>query len=330
LRRTHDTNAPTTSEVEQSVIAQFVQGTNYRVLIDSQYRCEVDRGRQTLALHYLSLGNGSSNLRGDLYVDGDISIADDFHDSNDTITRGIIEGSSGELQTMTILNQPTQLVTEDFLDEEALIEEAHERARRRRHLRVRLAVVLLAAVFLGVVGVVDYSLSSSKTGIDHSGISAAALTCPHARVKLLGVTAIPGAAIDAGLIVRASVSSHVACSMSGYPLVGAELASDSTAKASNSRNGYLPGGMETTNGPLPRILITSRSRVVSFTIQWWSGNGPTCPQINAIQFTLPGSRTTLAARSMFEPGVGVTQGMGIYCGALQVRPLVNGPSGNAK
>lgn len=231
---------------------------------------------------------------------------------------------------MSISNQPNHPVAEGFFDQQVLIEEARERARRRRHRRIRSAVVILAAVFLGAVGVAGYSLSSPKAGIDQSGIPAAVLTCTHLRVKLLGVTAIPGAAVSAGLIVRASVSSQGACSLSGYPLVGAELASGSSAMAGNSRNGYLPGGMETANAPLPRISITSRSRVVSFAIQWWSGNGPACPQINAVQFTMPGSRTTLAARSVFEPGVGVARYMGIYCGSLQVEPLVKGPSGSAK
>jgi hypothetical protein len=228
------------------------------------------------------------------------------------------------------LNRPNWPVTEDFFDEEALIEEARERARRRRHLRFKMALVFVAAAFLVVAGIVGYSLSSSKTGIDHSDTSARAPSCLHARVKLLGVTAIPGAAVDAGLLARASVSSPLACSISGYPIVGAELTSGSTAMASNSRNGYLPGGIETLKGPLPRISITSRPRVVSFTLEWISGDGPRCPQIKAIQFTLPGSKATLASRSMYEPGVGVVRGMGIDCGFLQVRPLVNGSSGNAK
>jgi hypothetical protein len=66
LWSTHNTNTTTTSEVEQSVIAQFVHSSDCSVLVDSQYRCDVDRGRQTFTLQYLSLGYSSSDLRGDL------------------------------------------------------------------------------------------------------------------------------------------------------------------------------------------------------------------------------------------------------------------------
>jgi len=149
-------------------------------------------------------------------------------------------------------------------------------------------------------------------------------------VRLLGVTGIPGAAVDAGMLVRASVSSSVACTMSGYPIIGAELTNHSTAMASDVRFGYLPGGMTKANAQLPRLLITSRPSVVSFTIQWVSGNGHACPWINSIQITLPGSPDVLTARSVYEAGIGISQFIGIDCGYLQVRPLVNGSSGKAK
>jgi hypothetical protein len=164
-----------------------------------------------------------------------------------------------------------------------------------------------------------------KASNGHSNTSAKALTCPSARVKLLGVSAISGGLGHAGLIVKTSVSSSSACTMSGYPIVGEELTSHSTVMASDVRLGYLGGWA--TSAPLPRLSITARSRVVSFTIQSAGCNGPR-PSTNAIQITLPGSRETLTARSFYEAGVGVIRGFGIYCGHLFVTPLVKGSSGS--
>ncbi len=225
-------------------------------------------------------------------------------------------------------NQPTTS-TKDLFDEEALIEEARERARRRRHLRFRMVAVLFAVACLIVIGIVHYTSSPTRTSGGYSETSAKALTCPSAREKLLGVTGMPGGSGHGGLLVRASVSSSVACTMGGYPIVGAQLTSHATAMASDVRNAYLAGGILNLNTPLPRLSITSHPRVVSFTIQMEEGGGipSSCPWINAIQIALPGSRETLTARSMYQANVGVSRGMGTDCGHLQVTPLVNGSSG---
>jgi hypothetical protein len=181
---------------------------------------------------------------------------------------------------------------------------------------------------LVTLGIDRYGSSLAGASSDHKDAWTSTLACPHARVKLLGVTEFEGAAVYAGLLVRASVTSSVACTMRGYSNVGVELDNRSTATAHDVRFGYLPGGMTTTNEPLPRLSITLRPRVVSFTMQWVSGNGHTCPWINAIEFTSPGSREILTARTMHQTGIGVTRLWGIYCGYLQVRPLVNGSSGS--
>ena len=215
--------------------------------------------------------------------------------------------------------------TNDLLDEQALIREARVLSRRRRRRRGVLVITLAAVACLIVVGVDHFS--STTTSSSNNDAAAAAVTCPSARVKLLGVTSIPGVAVTAGILVRASVSSSVSCAMSGYPIVGEELTSHSTVMASDVRLGYLGGWA--TGAPLPRLSITSRPRVVSFTIQSAGCNGPR-PSTNAIQITLPGSRATLTARSFYEGGVGVIRGFGIYCGHLFVTPLVKGSSGNGK
>jgi hypothetical protein len=229
---------------------------------------------------------------------------------------------------MAMIKHPNRPNANNLLDEEALIEEARERARRRRHLRFRMVVVLFAVACLVVIGIVHYTSSSTTTRASQSDASAKALTCPNARVKLLGVTGLPGASGHDGLLVHASLTSSPACTMSGYPIVGAQLSSRSTAMASDARSAYLGGGM-TTNAPLPRLQITSRSRLVSFTIDMNGGGGipSTCPSINAIQITLPGSRETLTASSMYAADFGLIRGLGVYCNNLQVTPLVKGSTG---
>ncbi len=222
-------------------------------------------------------------------------------------------------------NQPT-ISTKDLLDEEALIEEARERARRRRHLRFKMVVVLFAVACLTVIGIAHYAASPARTSGGYRDTSAKALTCPSARVKLLGLSAISGGLGHAGLLVRAAVASSPACTMGSYPIVGFELTNHSTVMASDRRLGYL-GGFANANAPLPRLSITSRPRVVSFTIQMAGCNGPR-PSANAIQITLPGSRESLTARSFSEAPFGVIRGFGIYCGDLFVTPLVKGSSGN--
>ena len=221
---------------------------------------------------------------------------------------------------------PTELVEQVVMpgSAELLIKEAREKARRRR-LRWTTAFTLLVAAYLIAVGIVHYTSSPRKLGNGRSDTSATALTCPSARVKLLGVSAISGGLGHAGLIVRASVSSSPGCTMSGYPIVGETLTSHSTVTAGDVRLGYLGGWA--TSALLPRLSITSHPRVVSFTIQSAGCNGPR-PSTSTIQMTLPGSRESLTARSFHEAGIGFIRGFGIYCGHLFVTPLVKGSSGS--
>ena len=217
----------------------------------------------------------------------------------------------------------------DLLDEEALIKEAHERARRRRHLRFRIAFFFATACLIAL-GIVRYTSSPSRTSGGGNDTSANALTCPSARVRLLGVTAMAGGLGHGGVLVRETVTSSPPCTMSGYPIVDAQLTNHSTAMARDVRNAYLGGGM-TTVAPLPRLSITSRPRVVSFTIDMEAGGGipTTCPSINSVKITLPSSQKTVTAKTMHEPPFGVFRGMGTYCSDLQVTPLVQGSSGRS-
>ncbi len=171
--------------------------------------------------------------------------------------------------------------TNDLLDEEALIKEARALSRRRRRRRGLIVITLVVAACLIVVGVYRFSSATASSGHNDA---AASVTCLSARVKLLGVTSIPGAAVTAGILVRASVSSSVSCAMGGYPTVDARLTNLSTAVAHDERTGIF-GGLpysSKANATTPRIPITSHSRVVSFTVAFLSGNGPTCPRINSV------------------------------------------------
>ena len=218
----------------------------------------------------------------------------------------------------------------NLLNEEALIREARERARRRRQHRFRIAFFFFAAASLITLGVVRYTSSPARTSGGPNDTTAKAFTCPSARVRLLGVTAMAGGLGHGGVLVRETVMSSLPCTMSGYPIVNAQLTNHSTAIARGVRNAYLGGGM-TTTAPLPRLSITSRPRVVSFTIDMEAGGGvpSTCPSINSVQITLPGSREILTADKTSEPPFGVIRGMGTYCSDLQVTPLVQGSSGRS-
>jgi hypothetical protein len=230
---------------------------------------------------------------------------------------------------MTAIKQ-LALRTTDLLDEEALIKEARVLARRRRR-RGLLVITLVTVACLIVVGV-DRFTSTTTPASNNDASTSAALTCPSARVKLLGVTSIPGAAVTFGFLVRASVSSPVSCAMSGYPTVDARLTNLSTAVAHDERTGIF-GGLpysSKVNATYPRILITSHPRVVSFTVAFFTGNGPTCPRINSVQLMLPGSRLNVTARTMREGGMIGSQPLGIYCNYLSVTPLVNGSSGRGR
>lgn len=198
--------------------------------------------------------------------------------------------------------------------------EAREPALRRRHFLFSVFVVLIPITLTACA--VQY-----PQGVSASPSPTMAPICQSARVKLLDVTGISGGMGHGGDVVRASVTSPFMCMMSGYSIVGLELSNHSTATASNVRQGYL-GGFENATAPLPQISVTSDSQIVSFTIQWAIGNGPICPAMKAFQITLPGSRDLLTAQSVYNPPFGLTQGLGIYCGNLQVTPLIKGSSGS--
>jgi hypothetical protein len=205
----------------------------------------------------------------------------------------------------------------DRLDEESLVnaDRVFSPPRRRRGI---LVIAIIAALLLTVIVVVHRASPTSSSPM-----------CPSARVRLLTVTSIPGGLGHAGVVVRSSVSSLERCTISGYPTVDAGLSGRSSAKAIDVRDAYLGGVATRVGAPLPRLTITSRPRIASFTIQWADGNGPTCPTVVAIHYSLPGLKGVQTARSMYD-GLGNTRFMGIYCHYLSVTPLVKGSTGSAR
>jgi hypothetical protein len=187
--------------------------------------------------------------------------------------------------------------------------------------RRRRGIVLIA-----IIGVL---LLIVVVAIHRTSLTSSAPTCLSARVRLLAVTSIPGGLGHAGVVVRSSVSSYERCAISGYPAVDAGLSSRSSAKAIDVRDAYLGGVATRASASLPRLIITSHPRIASFTIQWADGNGPTCPTVVAIHYSLPDLKGIQTARSMYD-GIGVTRFMGIYCHYLSVTPLVQGSTGSAR
>jgi hypothetical protein len=204
----------------------------------------------------------------------------------------------------------------DRLDEESRVnaDRVFSPPRRRRGI---LVIAIIAALLLTVIVVVHRASPTSSAPM-----------CPSARVRLLTVTSIPGGLGHAGVVVRTSVSSPERCTISGFPTVDAGLSGGSSAKAIDVRDAYL-GGVARVSAPLPRLTITSRPRIASFTIQWADGNGPTCPTVVAIHYSLPGLKGVQTARSMYD-GLGNTRFMGIYCHYLSVTPLVKGSTGSTR
>ncbi len=203
-----------------------------------------------------------------------------------------------------------------------LVGEIRRRPRRRR--RVDVGVALVGVASLAVIGRGSPSTAAAHALLaDHVATPPA---CARARVALLALTPMSGAAVYDGLVARAAVSSPTACTMSGYPTLRAELSDRAIVTAGRVRATYLGGGLVHAASP-PRLTITPHARELSFTVQFVTGNGPPCPRMDAVEFALPGSRVVLAARTIYRAGRYAEPAPLIYCGHLVVTPLVPGSSG---
>ncbi len=206
-------------------------------------------------------------------------------------------------------------------DAVALTEESRRRVRRRRTGAGAAFVVVASVVVIGNLG----REPAAGTRSHRADSVRAPAACSRARVALLGVTPMSGAAVSDGLLVRAAVSSPTVCAVSGYPTLRAELSDHATARARDMRLGYLGG--YSGRGRLARLSITPRPRELSFTVQFVTGNGPTCPRLDAIEFALPGSRVLFVTRTIYRAGRYAEPAPLIDCGQLVVTPLVTGSSG---
>ena len=204
----------------------------------------------------------------------------------------------------------------------ALIEEARPRPGRRRRVGVGVALVVVASLAVSGLG----SPPTVAPRVLLADRVATPPACARARVALVAVTPMSGAAVYDGLVARVAVSPPTACTMSGYPTLRGELSSRATVTAGRVRATYLGGGLVHA-ASLPRLAITPHSRELSFTVQFVTGNGPTCPRLDAVEFTLPGSRAVLVARTIYGAGRDAEPAPLIDCGHLVVTPLVPGSSG---
>ncbi len=230
---------------------------------------------------------------------------------------------------MTILHAPDHHA-ESRTTEELLIKEARRRTRRRRGISALAIFAVAAGTLLVTSGGRGHGSPSATSPASASsrGATPAAPPCQAPRIHLLSVISEAGGLGHAGVLVRLAVSSSSTCSISGYPTVQGILNGHSTAIASNVRDAYLPGGIHSRSAPLPKIAVTSHPRAVSFTLQWADiGGGATCPLLDSIAVTLPGSRHAVTATSMREGGVGVVPNLGSDCGHLAATPLVKGGTG---
>jgi hypothetical protein len=222
---------------------------------------------------------------------------------------------------------PSGLTPRSLFDEEALIEEARRQSRRRRR-RVG-AIVVSAALVAGLVGIGAYRLVTTPAGTNGSGAPPSPIAaCSRVQVTYLGADAFPGAAVSAGILVKASVSSVTSCFLRGYATMSALFRGGSSATASPIRLGIFGGApSKRSSAPLPSLDISNHPRIVSFTVAWVTGNGNRCPRIDALRFTVPGSHNAQVIRSFYNGGVGNTSYFGISCGQLSVTPLVAGSTG---
>lgn len=222
---------------------------------------------------------------------------------------------------------PPGLTPRSLFDEEALIEEARRQSRRRRR-RVG-AIAVSAALVAGLVGIGAYRLVIAPAGAGGSGAPPTPVAaCSRVHVAYLGADAFPGAAVSAGILVKASVSSVTSCLLRGYATMSALFRGGSSATASPIRFGIFGGApSKRSSAPLPSLDISSHPKIVSFTVAWVTGNGSSCPRIDALRFMIPGSHSTIAIHSFYNGGVGNTSFFGISCGQLSVTPLVAGRTG---
>ena len=212
-------------------------------------------------------------------------------------------------------------------DEEALIEEAHGRSRRRRR---RVGAISVSAVLVvGLIGIGAYRLVSAPAGASGSGATPSPLAaCSQVHVTYLGADAFPGAAVSAGVLVKASVSSVTSCFLRGYATMSALFRGGSSATASPVRSGIFGGApSKRTGAPLPSLDLSHHPTIVSFTVEWVTGNGNRCPRIDALRFTMPGSHHAQVVHSFFNGGADNTRFFGISCGHLSATPLVAGSTG---
>jgi hypothetical protein len=200
----------------------------------------------------------------------------------------------------------------------------------RRRLAAGASVVLAPSVVLIVVVVgADRVVLPDSSALGSTSTEIQLPKCTRVAVHLEGVDAYPGAAVSAGVLVKESVSSSHRCSYGGYPSLAALLDNGSKVRAAHRRSGVFGGAPRSRRRPLlPMVTLGTRPTVVSFTLEWVTGNGGgSCTQIRRFHIQLPGARSVQVVSSLNNGGSSLTTYIGIYCSHVSVTPIVQGSTG---
>jgi Tol biopolymer transport system component len=203
-----DRDAPSASELEQSLVAQEAERAENGVGVDVEDGGEVFGGGEALAGLCFSVGDRAADLGGDLLVEigGIAPVYFDLHGDSDTIT---IESKEAAVSVTAPPRppRPSDPVDREELEAlvEALIEEARKRAQRRRR-RNGAVVTLVALVGVAVFAVFGRGAQSqtaspvvsarlnpaSQAGTSRIAFTSSPVPPPHRRISELYVVNADG------------------------------------------------------------------------------------------------------------------------------------------
>ena len=146
-----DGDAASASELEQSFVAKEPEGAQHGVGVDAEYGGEVLSRRQSFAGFGFAVGDGTADLGCDLFVEiGGVGLVDLDRDHRASDTSTIVGEVLMSVAAPPRGNEASASVEHDAI--EALIEEARERARRRRRVYGAAASVVAVAAMAAIVG----------------------------------------------------------------------------------------------------------------------------------------------------------------------------------
>jgi hypothetical protein len=219
---------------------------------------------------------------------------------------------------MAVIDRTTDTLVVSYA-EEALIREARRHARRQMLKRASIIAVAFAVATVGWLG---FNHFTRNPPVRDPGAALAAVNLPkclNAHASMQGSINGQGAAVTYGYIVQVLVSSSHSCTLTGFPIVTATVIGRHGIVSATDRISGVIGGLPAGSklAAAPRIAVRPAEHVISFALEFVSGNGGQCPAIGTVRATIPGTGTPLPVPLPHLD----------YCGYLDVTPLVNGPTG---